>query len=200
MEGKSDVLLCTRPAAAVMVMLGVLAGSLAQAQSVNPLTNGARLHYGIIKGYVTRAAAKMPDEHYSFRPAPEVRTFAQLIGHLADSNYRLCSVLAGQDPPRDAGIERTAKSKADLVAALGESFTYCDNQYAAMTDAAGTPIVKFDAGGEGARVPIQMPRLTVLAFHTAHAFEHYGNVVTYMRLKGIVPPSSEPPFGAYVPP
>jgi len=181
-------------------MLALLCSHPADGQAANPLTNGARLHYGIIKGYVTRAAAKMPEDNYSFRPAPGVRTFAQLIGHLADSNYRLCSVLAGEDPPRDAGIERTANSKADLVKALGESFAYCDAQYAAMTDAAGTPIVTFDAGGEGARVPIQMPRLTVLAFHTAHAFEHYGNVVTYMRVKGIVPPSSEPPFGTYVPP
>src|SRR5688572_8644900 len=142
----------------------------------------------------------MPEEQYSFRPAPEVRTFAQLIGHLADANYRLCSVLAGQEPPMDAGIERTRKTKADLAQALAESFAYCDKQYAEMTDAAGTPIVKFDAGGEGSRVPIQMPRLTVLAFHVGHAFEHYGNVVTYMRLKGIVPPSSEPPSGTYVPP
>lgn len=200
MESKLEVRLCTGPAVPVVVLLAMIVSSPLQAQPANPLTNGARLHYGIVKGYVTRAAAKMPEDHYSLRPAPEVRTFAQLIGHLADSNYRLCSVLAGQDPPRDAGIERTAKSKADLVTALGESFTYCDGQYAAMTDAAGTPIVKFDAGGEGARVPIQMPRLTVLAFHTAHAFEHYGNVVTYMRSKGIVPPSSEPPFGTYVPP
>jgi len=100
----------------------------------------------------------------------------------------------------DAGIEKTKNTKPDLINALAESFAYCDRQYAEMTDAAGTPIVKFDAGGEGSRVPIQMPRLTVLAFHTGHAFEHYGNVVTYMRLNGLVPPSSEPPFGAYSPP
>jgi hypothetical protein len=118
----------------------------------------------------------------------------------ADSNYRLCSVLAGQDPPMDVGIERDKHTKADLTRALGESFAYCDKQYSAMTDAVGTPIVMFDTGGEGSRVPVQMPRLTVLAFHTAHAFEHYGNLVTYMRLKGIVPPSSEPPFGTYKPP
>jgi hypothetical protein len=83
-------------------------------------------------------------------------------------------------------------------ASLGRQDTR-PRQYAAMTDAVGTPIVKFDAGGEGSRVPIQMPRLTVLAFHTAHAFEHYGNIVTYMRLKSVVPPSSEPPFGTYKP-
>ena len=183
-----------------LAVLVLIVGSHAAAQASNPLSNGARFHYGIIKNYVTRAAAKMPEEHYPFRPTPPVRTFAQLIGHLADSNYRLCSVLAGQDPPMDTGIEKNTKTKADLVTPLNESFAYCDKVYAAMTDASGTPIIKFDAGGEGSRVPVQMPRLTALAFHTAHAFEHYGNVVTYMRVKGIVPPSSEPPFGAYSPP
>jgi uncharacterized damage-inducible protein DinB len=141
----------------------------------------------------------MPEENYRFRPTPEVRTFAQLVGHLADANYRLCSILVGQDPPMDAGIEKDKNSKGDLVKALDESFKYCDKVYADMTDEAGKPIIKFDAGGEGSRVPIQMPRLTALAFHTAHAFEHYGNIVTYMRLKGLVPPSSEPPGGAYKP-
>jgi uncharacterized damage-inducible protein DinB len=180
--------------------LAVAATAQAHAQPANPLTSGARVHYGIIKGYVTRAALKMPEESYPFRPTPEVRSFAQLIGHLSDANYRLCSILNGQDPPMDAGIEREKRTKADLVKALGESFAYCDKTYADMTDEAGQPTIKFDVGGEGSRVPIQMPRLTALAFHTAHAFEHYGNVVTYMRLKGIVPPSSEPPGGAYKPP
>lgn len=184
----------------VIVFIAALAaGASAQREEANPLTSGARFHYGIIKGYVTRAATKMPDEHYSFRPTPEVRTFAQLVGHLADANYRLCSVLAGENPPIDTGIEKDKYAKLDLIKALAESFAYCDRQYGAMTDVAGTPLVKFDAGGEGSRVPIQMPRLTLLAFHTGHAFEHYGNIVTYMRLKGIVPPSSEPPFGTYKP-
>src|SRR2546426_6731480 len=153
----------------------------------------------MMRGNVTRAAEKIPEDIYSYRPTREVRSLAQLIGHLGDANYRLCSVLAGMDPPIDAGIERNRHTKAELTKALDESFVYCDKQYAAMTDAAGPPIIKFEAGGEGSRVPIQMPRLTVLAFHTAHAFEHYGNVVTYMRLKGVVPPSSEPPFGVYRP-
>jgi uncharacterized damage-inducible protein DinB len=184
----------------IVAVILITAAIPAFGQAENPLSDGARQHYGIIRGYVTRAAAKMPEQDYAFRPTPEVRSFAQLVGHLADANYRLCSILTGQDPPMDAGIEKTKKSKPDLVKALAESFEYCDKQYAAMTDQGGKPLVKFDAGGEGSRVPIQMPRLTVLAFHTAHAYEHYGNIVTYMRLKGIVPPSSEPPFGAYKPP
>jgi uncharacterized damage-inducible protein DinB len=183
--------------AAVTALLLAVAPTIAQ--SGNPLADGARMHYGIIRGYVTRAAAKMPEEQYPFRPTPEVRTFAQLVGHLADANYRLCSILNGQDPPMDLGIEKTKKTKIDLVKALNESFAYCDRTYAALTDAAGTRIIKFDAGGEGSRVPVQMPRLTAFAFHTAHAYEHYGNIVTYMRLKGLVPPSSEPPFGTYKP-
>ena len=182
-----------------LLAIAVMFSGTASAQQANPLTAGATQHYAIIKGYVTRTAAKIPEDVYPFRPAPDVRTVGQLIAHLADANYRLCSVIAGQDPPMDAGIEKTKSAKADLAKALAESFAYCDKQYAAMTDAAATPLVKFDAGGEGSRVPIQMPRLTVLAFHTAHAFEHYGNLVTYMRLKGIVPPSSEPPFGTYKP-
>jgi hypothetical protein len=84
------------------------------------------MHYGIIKRCVTRAADKMLEENCAFRPTPEVRTFAQLIGHLADSNYRICSVLAGQDPPLDPGIEMNKHSKADLGKALAESFAYCD--------------------------------------------------------------------------
>src|SRR5262249_46127774 len=183
----------------VIPVLLLVASSPALAQSANPLTAGATFHYGIIKGNVTRAAAKMPEEQYQFRPTPDVRTFAQLVGHLADSNYRLCSVLAGQDPLIDPGIEMNKHTKADLISALAESFVYCDKQYAAMTDVGGAPIVKFDAGGIDSRVPIQTPRFTVLAFHTAHAFEHYGNMVTYMRLKGVVPPSSAPPFGVYEP-
>jgi uncharacterized damage-inducible protein DinB len=162
------------------------------AQSPNPLTGGERLNYGIIKGFVTRAAEKMPEELYAFQPTPDVRSFARLVGHLADANYRLCSVVAGSNPPMDAGIEKSKNAKADLIQALAESFAFCDKQYGEMTDSAGTAIVAFEVGGEGSRVPIRMPRLTVLAFHAQHAFEHYGNIVTYMRLKGIVPPSSEP--------
>jgi uncharacterized damage-inducible protein DinB len=174
------------------VLLLALPAGIVVAQDANPFTGGARLNYAIIKSFVTRAAAKMPEELYGFRPAPNVRSFAQLVAHVADANYRLCSVVGGEDPPRDAGIEKRITRKDDLANALAESFRFCDTAYEAMTDAAGAPVVQFEAGGEGARVPVQMPKLTVLAFHAQHAFEHYGNMVTYMRVQGIVPPSSEP--------
>jgi DinB superfamily len=124
------------------LILACAASVHAQAPPANPLTAEATFHYRIIRGYVTRAAQKMPAEDYAFRPTPEVRTFAQLIGHLADSNYRLCSVMAGQNPPMDPGIEMDRHSKTDLLEALADSFDYCDKQYAAMTDAAGRSLVK----------------------------------------------------------
>src|SRR5689334_9507047 len=78
-------------AMATRLMLTVVLMAMAAptfAQTENPLTGGARQHYGIIKGYVRRAADKMPESDYAFRPKPEVRSFAQLVGHLADANYR----------------------------------------------------------------------------------------------------------------
>lgn len=162
------------------------------AQTAGPLTEGARLNYNIVRDYLTRAAEKMPEDQYAFSPTADVRSFGQLIGHLADANYRLCSVVAGQVSPIEAEVEKTMTTKRELVRALDLSFVFCDKQYRAMTDADGTTQVQFEAGGDGNRLPIRMPKLTVLAFHTQHAFEHYGNIVTYMRIKGLVPPSSEP--------
>jgi len=165
-------------------------------QASNPISAGSAFHYALIKRLVTAAADRMPEEHYKFQPltAPDVRTFAQLIGHLADSNFRLCSIIAGADAARDEGIERSKSTKADLLKALADSFVFCDQVHAKMTDAAIVAMVKFDAGGEGTRVPLEpMPKVTAFAFHTAHAFEHYGNMVTYMRMKEILPPSSALP-------
>src|SRR5260221_3663788 len=101
------------------------------AQPGNPLTDGARQNYGIIKVFVTRAAAKMSEEHYPYRPTPEIRSFGTLVGHLADANYRLCSIVSGATTPMDAGIEKSKTTKGDLMKALDESFAYCDKAYAA---------------------------------------------------------------------
>ncbi len=165
-----------------------------QPNAVNPLSDGARFNYSLIKGIVTGTAAAMLEENYGFRPTQgqDVRSFGQFVGHLADANYRMCSIVNGQDPPMESGIERSATTKAALTKVLAESFAYCDKTYADMTDAAGKALVKFDAGGEGTRQgPLQVPQLTALAFHVQHAFEHYGNLVTYMRMKKVVPPTSQ---------
>lgn len=170
----------------------LMAAASAAGQSADPLTGGARINYSIIKDYVTRAAAKMPEEHYGFAPASDARSFAAIIGHIADANYRLCSIVAGQSPPMETEVEKTMTRRFELRRVLDLSFAFCDKQYTAMTDSAGATLVTFEAGDEGQRAPVRLPKLGVLAFQTQHAFEHYGNLVTYLWMKGIVPPSSEP--------
>lgn len=158
------------------------AAPLATAQGPNPLTTDAKLMWNSVKTNIQRAAEKMPEEHYSFQPTAEVRTFGQIVGHIADGNFMICA--AANDEKRDPpNVEKTKTTKADLVAALKESSDYCDAAFAAMTDAKAAGMVKFFGR--------ERTRLSVFNFNTGHDFEHYGNLVTYMRIKGIVPPSSE---------
>jgi len=147
----------------------------------NPLSAGNKYLYTMIKTNIVKAAQKMPEENYSFKPTPEVRSFGQIIGHVADAQYLFCSAVKGEKKSPDN--EKTKTSKADLVAALQEAFAYCDGVYNAMTDAAAPNLLKFF--GQDAT------KLGVLSFNVAHDNEHYGNIVTYMRLKSLVPPSSE---------
>jgi uncharacterized damage-inducible protein DinB len=106
-----------------------------------------------------------------------------LIGHVADAQFMICAAAKGVPRP-EVQVEKTKTTKADLVAALKESDAFCDSVFADLTDAkAAEPVKMF--GRERAR-------LTVLNMNTSHSNEHYGNIVTYMRIKGLVPPSSEP--------
>lgn len=164
--------------AASLFLLGACAAVSAQ----NPMTEGQKFLHDMVKNNILRSAEKMPEENYAFRPTPEVRSFGQLLGHIADAQYMFCSAVLGKPNPAQ-GVEKTKTSKADLIAALKEAFAYCDSAYAGMTDAKLAETVKF-FGREQARA-------TVLSFNTAHNNEHYGNIVTYLRMKGIVPPSSE---------
>jgi uncharacterized damage-inducible protein DinB len=149
----------------------------------NPIAAGQKMLHSMIKNNIVRSAEKMPEENYAFKPTPEVRSFGQLIAHVADAQYAFCSAVLGKPNPAP-GIEKSKTAKADLVQAVKDAFAFCDPAYDAMTDAEAGAQVKF-FGGSHAKV-------TVLAFNTAHNNEHYGNIVTYLRIKGLVPPSSEP--------
>ena len=152
------------------------------AAPANPLTAGTKATYDMVKGYITKAAEQVPEKLYAYKPTPEVRSFGQLIGHVADANHMICGTAGtGKMPASD--IEKTKTSKADLQKALSESFAYCDKAFAAMTDAEGTRMVEMFG--------MKMPKLTALGFSVSHDFEHYGNIVTYMRLNKMVPPSSQ---------
>jgi len=148
----------------------------------NPLAADAKRLYLLTVTNISKSAEKVPEENYSFKPTPEVRSFGQLIGHVADAQYLFCSAVKG-DKPTPMGIEKSKTSKADLIAALKEAVGYCTAVYDEMNDKAAAETVKFFGRDQ--------TKLGVLSFNSIHNYEHYGNLVTYMRLKGIVPPSSE---------
>ena len=148
----------------------------------NPFSSWNKLAYNRVKGILLSSAEKMSEENYNFRPVDSVRTYGQIIGHVADAQYLFCSKALGETNPAPK-IEETKTSKADLIAALKEAFAYCDKAYDGMTDASGAEMVPLFAN--------PAPKLGVLEVNLVHSMEHYGNLVTYMRLKNIVPPSSE---------
>jgi uncharacterized damage-inducible protein DinB len=150
----------------------------------NPLSTDLKGDYKNVRDFFIRAAEKMPEENYGFKPSPDVRTFGQQVAHVADDQYNLCAPAKGEI--RKAAyrqIEETLSKKADLVAALQEAFAYCDGAYDALSDASGAEIVEFGT--------MRKTRFAMLNWNLWHTWEHYGNVVVYLRMKGLVPPSSE---------
>lgn len=170
---------------AVVFTVGAAGVAAAQSPPGDPLTAATRQAFETVRGYVLKSAEKMAEADYAFKPVPEVRSFGALLGHVANANYLICARAAGEKSPAPGDIEKTKTAKADLIEALNGAFAYCDKVLGAMTDARGAEMVDFFGG--------RQPRLAVLAFNTAHTYEHYGNIVTYMRIKGLVPPSSERP-------
>ena len=150
----------------------------------NPLSTWNKFAYSHVKDLLARSAEKMPEENYSFKPTDAVRSYGQIIGHVADAQYLFCSIALGEQNP-GLKIEQTKTSKADLIAALNTAFVYCDKAYDGMTDASAVQTIKLFGN--------DAPRISALEVNLVHNMEHYGNLVTYMRIKNIVPPSSEQP-------
>ena len=137
------------------------------------------------KQYVIGAAEKMPAEHFSYKPTSDVRSYAEIFGHIMDTNYWACAALRGETNPNKDDLEKTLKTKDDIVKAVKASFEYCDGAMKTLSEATLKETFK-----SGAR---DVPKTSPLLLLIAHSQEHYGNLVTYLRLKGLVPPSSEPP-------
>jgi len=143
--------------------------------------------HATIRRNLAEAAQAMPPDEYSFRPTPEVRTFAQLVGHVINANWFFCSQAKQEKPPAATNHEQLT-DKAALVKALNDSLAYCDTAYSETTDANFNQPVQIQSGaGMG---PANTVRGAILVFNTTHNNEHYGNIVVYMRLKGHVPPST----------
>jgi len=157
-------------------------GQAPAAPAANPITSSVGGQLAMVKGYLTKSAQQVPEELYGFKATPDVRSFGQLFGHVADANYAICAAAAGEKNP-GLNIEKTKTAKADLIAGLTESFVYCEKALAATTDANGGEVRELFG--------MKMARLAWLSFAVSHDFEHYGNIVTYLRLNKMVPPSSQ---------
>jgi len=148
-----------------------------------PLSATLKSMWDGLKLNLVQSAEKMPEADYGFQPTKDVRTFGQMIAHVASSSFSYCARGKGEDNPNKEDFEKTKTTKADLVKALNDAVAYCDGVYGVMTDAAAMELVK---AGQNL-----VPKARYLVANISHDNEHYGNLVTYMRLKGLVPPSTE---------
>ena len=168
----------------IAALLAALTAAPLHAQApveADALDAAVRKGHGYVRRQLTIATSNMSEEDYAFRPTPEVRTFGQIIAHIADNNYGFCSQASGQTPPvRD--VEKRLHTKPEIDRALQESFDYCDRVYDTMTGARARVTVRFGRS--------ELPAMAVLMFKSIHNSSHYGNVITYMRLRGKVPPPS----------
>lgn len=177
----------------VMTILIVAGGMTRQAEAqtsggANPIGSALRAAWDGAKRNVVQSAEVMAESDYAFRPVDSVRTFGQILAHVAGANYVFCSAAKGEKPPfAEEAFEKTATTRPQIIKALNDSVAYCDSAYAALDDKRAGETVELPFGmGKGARA---LP----LMLNTGHVQEHYGNLVTYFRIKGIVPPSSRQP-------
>ena len=172
-------------ASGLALALGLAAASSARVQAQTPggdaTIASVKTLYEVVKGYITKAAAQVPEDKYKYQPTKEVRTMGQLFGHIANANGLFCGTATGVKPASASDAEKLA-TKAEIQKALADSFAFCDKAFQAITAAnANEPVTIFGQNHT---------RVGLMAFNNAHDWEHYGNIVTYMRINGLVPPSS----------
>jgi len=157
----------------------------------NPLSTWLKNAYRNNHNEMLRAAEKMPEEFYGMRPGPqqEVRTFGQQIAHYVQFNYLWCAQAKGEKNPNAGTDLGKLTAKADLIKAFNDAFSYCDAVYNSLTDASGAETI--DITQENGRQTRNL-RMALLIQNYGHNNEIYGSMVILMRMKSIVPPSSEP--------
>jgi len=162
-----------------------LSSAMPLAQSANPISDGVRSQWNSAKRNLQQSSEMMPEGSYDYRPVDGVRNFGEILAHVAGANYVFCAAAKGEKPPfAEDHFEKTAKTRAAIVKATSDAIAYCDGAFTALTDASAGQSVQ-NPFGEG-----QMSRVAVLIGEIGHVDEHYGNLVTYFRINGIVPPSS----------
>lgn len=172
-----------------LAALAMAAPAVAQnAPSANPLSDALRSQWKSVRTYYLKSADEMPEENYGFKPAETVRSFGEIIAHVAGANYLICSAAKGEKSPHGENeFVTSATTREAIIKAAKESVAYCDAAFDAATDTTLSKLVAspFSANGK-------LPLGAVLVDNIGHVNEHYGNLVTYLRIKGLVPPSSQP--------
>jgi uncharacterized damage-inducible protein DinB len=168
--------------------LASLAQSAEQKKTVPSVLDGT---VKIIESELVPAAEAMPEDKYGFAPTngefKDVRTFAQQVKHVAAVNYIVGATILGEKPPVDTGEEKgpdSVKTKADILKFLKDSFAYAHKAVASINDANSLEPIKNPFAKESAT---RLGMATVFAWH---GFDHYGQMVEYLRMNGIVPPAS----------
>jgi uncharacterized damage-inducible protein DinB len=161
-----------------------LAAADSRAQTTSPyIAEIKRYYYESVKRNLSAMVEKMPEEHFAFKPVPEMRSFGEAVAHVADAQARNCNLVSGAGSKTlDAGKKRT---KPELQTALKESFAICDGVFAGLTDAQANEMVKMGQSD------FQLSKLSLLVSMISHSNEQHGYMAVYLRLKGIVPPSTE---------
>jgi hypothetical protein len=162
-----------------MILVASITAGLAFAQS-DPLSTEARQSWTRTKNNIIAAAEKMPEENYTFKPAPESQSFRDLIAHSADSAMGACS---GYNGERKQAGAASMNAKAELVGAIKTAMAECDKAYESLTDAKATEMIQGRGGSRS--------RIGTLYGNTIHMEHEYAQMAVHFRLKGLVPPSSE---------
>ena len=162
-------------------ILAAAAAAPAAAQSANPISDSLRSQWNGVKRNIQQSAELMPDATFDYRPVDGVRSFSEILAHVAGASYEICASAKGEKTPfAEDYFEKNAKGRAAVVKATTDAIAYCDAVFASLTDATAAQAVE---GGNRARA-------AALILQIGHDNEHYGNLVTYFRMNGIVPPSS----------
>lgn len=147
----------------------------------HPLSTEVKGGWNAVMKNILQSADRMQEIYYDFKPMGEQRTFGELLGHVADYNYIFCGFVKGENNQPDN--QKNRHTKAELMAAIRRSTAYCDGAYNELTDTNGTQMLKMFGG--------MRTRLGILSLNVTHDNETYGSIAVYLRLKGIVPPSSD---------
>jgi len=171
-----------------LTLVLIASAAYAQAPAAGPTTVAVAVQrgYNTIKTNLTQAAEKMPEANYDSKPStmPEVRTYGQLFAHIAQSQFGTCAaVKKAPNPMMGRQLETELKTKAEFVKALTDSFAFCDDAYAGLTDANAGDLIQQGRG--------QIQRAAALMNNLVHDNEMAGTAYVYMRAKGLVPPSTE---------